>query len=159
MKTILYIVTINFLFLNLIYGQEKDSSFKKIETGNWLELSFRPLNEKGEKLAFHCVEEIPEFPGGYDSLAKFIIDTLKYPKAAKKDSVKGLVMTSFIVDKNGKVKNVEILKGVRNDLDSACIWAISILPNWTPPKSKYYENIEVQFVLPIRFILTKKEDE
>ncbi len=152
MKTITIII-FNLFFLNLVYGQVIDSSYQKIETGNWLELSCRPLNDEGEELPFIYIEEMPEFPGGFNALAKFIVDTLKYPETALNDSVQGCVYTRFVVDKDGKVKNVETIRGVRNDLDSACVWAISILPDWTKPKSKYNYSIAVQFILPIRFII------
>jgi len=155
LKIILYITLTSLLFLEFVIGQEIDSSFKRIETGNWLELSYRPLNEEGKELPFLYVEEFPEIPGGFDALAKFITDTLKYPASALRDSVQGRVMTKFIVNKNGKVTNVETFKGVRRDLDSFCVWAISKLPNWSKPKSKYYNNISIQFILPIRFIIPK----
>jgi TonB family protein len=153
MKSILTIAIFNLLFLNLVYGQETDSNFRKIETGNWLELSYRPLNEQGEEAPFCYVEEMPHFPGGFDALAKFIVDTLKYPPTALHDSMQGCVYTRFVVDKNGKVTRVETIRGVRKDLDDACVWAISLLPDWTKPKSAYNYNISVQFILPIRFII------
>ena len=154
MKIISQILINLLLFFSVAYGQVVDSSYKKIETGNWLELSFKPINDEGEEVSFLCVEEMPEFPGGFDALAKFIVDTLKYPRTALNDNIQGCVYTRFVVDKVGKVKNVETIRGVRNDLDSACVWAISILPNWTKPKSKYNNSIAVQFILPIKFTIT-----
>ena len=154
MKTILIIFIFNFSLLNQLYGQPNKSSFKRIETGNWLELSFRALNAQEEEISFVCMEEMPEFPGGYNALAKFITDTLKYPEKAVNDSIVGRVITTFIIDQNGRVTNVKTLKGIRNDLDSACRKVISIMPNWTKPKSRQYNSISVQFILPIIFIIT-----
>ena len=152
MKVIIFILTIFLLSVNLIYSQENKGNFKKIETGNWLELSFRTLNEKGEEIPFSCVEEMPDFPGGYNALAKFFHETLKYPLTAIKDSIQGRVITKFSIDKTGKVCNVITLKSVRNDLDSACIKAISLMPNWTRPKYKNFDdNVLMQFILPIKF--------
>jgi hypothetical protein len=54
MKTVLIIVIFNFLFLNQLYGQPNKSSFKRIETGNWLDLSFRPLNAQEEEISLVC---------------------------------------------------------------------------------------------------------
>jgi len=153
MKRVLIIVTIILFSMNYIDGQEKSDNIKKIETGNWLELSFQTLNEKGEEMPFSCVEEMPSFPGGYDALAKFFKDTLNYPLTAIKDSIQGRVVTKFSIDKNGKVCNVVTLKGVRNDLDSACIKAISLMPNWERPKFRNFDdNMLIQFFLPIKFM-------
>jgi protein TonB len=154
MRSLIFIATIILLFVGQTYGQTSNEIFKKIETGNWLDLSFRVVNEEGEELAFLCVEEMPEFPGGYDALAKFFNDTLKYPLTAIKDTIQGRVITKFSIDKDGKVCNIITIKGVRNDLDSACRKAISLMPNWTRPKfMNFDDNLLIQFILPIRFSL------
>jgi len=156
MKTTLLILTLNILCLGSILGQQQVNDFNKIKTGNWLDLSFRPLNEKGEEIAFNIVEEIPNFPGGYDSLAKFLQNTLEYPKNAIRDSIVGLVKTTFDIDQNGNVRNVVTWKGIRNDLDSACIAVISKMPKWSKPKVKNNEKVLIRFLLPIKFTIAKK---
>jgi len=158
MKRVIFIATIILFSVNHIDCQEKRDNFKKIETGNWLELSFRTLNEKGEEMPFTCLEEMPSYPGGYDALARFLKDTLNYPITAIKDSVQGRVLTKFSIDKNGKVCNVETLTGVRNDLDSACIKAICLMPNWTRPKFRNFDdNMLIQLILPIKFLLNRTD--
>ena len=154
MKKEIIIVAIILFSVNLLNSQEKKENLKKIETRNWLDLTFRVLNEKGEEMPFSCVEQMPDFPGGYNALAKFITDTLEYPISAIRDSVEGNVITRFAIDKNGKVCNVITLKGVRNDLDSTCVKAISLMPNWTRPKLLDVDDeFLIQFVLPIKFRL------
>ena len=154
MKKEIIIVAIILFSVNLLNSQEKKENLKKIETRNWLDLTFRVLNEKGEEIPFSCVEQMPDFPGGYNALAKFITDTLEYPISAIRDSVEGNVITRFAIDKNGKVCNVITLKGVRNDLDSTCVKAISLMPNWTRPKLLDVDDeFLIQFVLPIKFRL------
>ena len=155
MKTFICVLLLNLISLNLTFCQNADSNYKKIETGNWLDLSYKALNENGEVLPFSCVEQLPEFPGGYDALAKFIKDTLIYPITAREDSICGLVKTIFVIDENGKVTNISNLKSIRYDLDSACIRAVSKFPDWTKPKYATYKNIRIQFMLPINFIITK----
>jgi TonB family C-terminal domain len=147
------LLLIFFSSFNLINAQKKES-LKKIETGNWIELSYRVLNEKNEESLFSIVEQMPEFPGGYDAFARFLTDTLKYPQTAIIDSIEGRVFTRFSIDKNGKVVNVYTLEGVRNDLDSVCIRAISIMPNWTRPTLRgNFNDMLIQFTLPIIFTL------
>jgi len=154
MKKEIIIVAIILFSVNLLNSQEKKENLKKIETGNWLDLTFRVLNEKGEEMPFSSVEQMPDFPGGYNALAKFITDTLEYPISAISDSVEGIVITRFAINKNGKVCNVITLKGVRNDLDSTCVKAISLMPNWTRPKLLDVDDeFLIQFVLPIKFRL------
>jgi len=126
---------------------------KKVETGNWLDLSYQVFNEEGEALTFNFCEPLPEFPGGYDSLAKFITNTLKYPPKAIHDSIQGKVWITFIVDWKGKVSNVEILKGARYDLDSACIHTIGIMPDWETTNSTKEQKISTKFTLPINFTI------
>lgn len=153
MKRISQIFLSTLILTTVSFAQTDSLDYKKIETGNWLDLSFQPLNEEGEEIAFFCVETLPEFPGGYDSLASFIKDTLKYPETAIYDSIQGRVLTSFIVDWSGNVKSVKTITGVRHDLDSACFYSISILPDWIPAKSSDGQKIDVLFILPIIFIL------
>ena len=84
-----------FFFLNILIGQSIDSSYSKIQTDSWIELSYKPINDVGEEMPFVSVEEIPEFPGGHDSLAKFITTNLKYPESAQNDSIQGCVLYKF----------------------------------------------------------------
>jgi protein TonB len=140
--------------VNQSYGQATDTSLKSIKTGNWLELSYRPVNDAGEPVSFLILEEMPSYPGGWDSLSKFIMRNLNYPKSAVRDSVQGRVITRFAVDSEGKVSKVETLKGVRYDLDSACIHVISIIPKWNPFRQSSKEKIWIQFILPVKFTMT-----
>ncbi len=135
-------------------GKADSLQHKKIATGTWLNLSAKALDENGEEIPLFDVELLPKFPGGYDSLANFVGDALEYPQTAIDDNIQGQVVTSFVVDWNGKVKNIEIRKGVRHDLDSVCINSISILPDWIPAQSSKEKKINVQFILPIKFKLT-----
>ena len=157
MKRVIFIILLTFNPLYLLRGQDADSSLKILETGNWLELSYQPVDEKGEKVPFIYIEEMPCYPGGFDALAKFIVTNLNYPNSAIKDSVQGRVLTSFIVNWEGKVVNVKTWKGVRQDLDSACVHVIELLPPWKPIKYRYEQKIGIRFLLPIHFILNESD--
>ena len=158
MRLISTIILIILLPFSGLLGQIEDSSFKSIKTGTWLELSFKPINSKGETVPFISMEEMPEYPGGFDALIKFIESKLDYPKSAIRDSIEGRVLTSFIVDWEGKVTDVKTFHGVRNDLDSACLATIRIMPRWKPIKSPNIEEIRFQFLLPIKFLLNAPKD-
>ena len=143
------------LFLPIqIFGQILDSSLRVIETGNWIELSYKAINKDGETVPFIMVQEMPQYPGGWDSLSKFLLGNLNYPKKAIDNNIEGKVYTSFTVDNKGKVGNVKTFRGVDPQLDSTCLYVVSIIPDWIPFKS-VDEQILIQFLLPVRFMLTK----
>jgi TonB family protein len=158
MKLCSTIIVLVFFSFSKLFGQVVDSSFKSIKTGTWLELSFKPINSKGETTPFISVEEMPEYPGGFDALCKFIQSKLDYPKSAIRDSIEGRVLTSFIVDLEGNVTDVRTFRGVRYDLDSACVATIRVMPKWKQNKSSNFEDIRFQFLLPIKFMLNNPKE-
>lgn len=101
---------------------------------------------------FTIVEEMPQFPGGEDELQKFLLEKTKYPNKAKEMSVKGIVYTSFVVKKDGKIDNIKIIKGVHKLLDDEAIRVIKLMPKWIPGKNTG-KTVDVLFNLPIIFKL------
>jgi len=154
MKLSVTAITLFFLIAYPISGQVNDTNLKKIETGNWLELSVKQVNDQGEEMPFVAsVDEMPKYPRGFNALAKFIIKNLEYPKSAIEDNIEGRVLTSFIVNSRGQVDKIKVIEGVRNDLDSTCIQTLNKMPDWSPVTNRNIENISFQFYLPIRFLL------
>jgi TonB family protein len=135
------------------FGQISDSTSKIIQTCNSLELSYSVINEKGESLPFIMVEEMPEYPGGWDSLKNYIEKNLNYPKRAFDNNIQGKVFTSFTVDCKGRVGNVATYRGVDHDLDSTCIHVINSMPPWKPYKA-FENSILIRFLLPVKFVIT-----
>src|SRR5664280_3909289 len=90
--------------------------------------------DKAAKDAFVVVEEMPEFPGGKDAMAAWIIANLKYPAEAVKAKITGKVYVNLIVSYTGKVKNVEVSKSVSPLLNAEAIRVISSMPEWKPGK-------------------------
>ena len=136
------------------FGQISDSSLKVIETGNWIELSYKAIDKDGKDVPFIMVQEMPSYPGGWDSLSKFLLSNLEYPKKAIDNNIEGKVYTSFTVDIKGKVGNVKTFKGADPVLDSTCLDVVSRIPDWIPFKSDNNQ-ILIQFILPVKFMLTK----
>jgi TonB family protein len=150
-----YKILLIILFLPLhCFGQIQDTSMRVIKTGNWMELSFKAINKAGETVPFIMVQEMPQYPGGWDSLSKFLLRNLNYPKKAIDLNIEGRVYTSFTVDSKGKVGNCKTFRGVNPVLDSTCLHIVSIIPDWTPFKSTDNQ-ILIQYLLPVRFILTR----
>ncbi len=99
-------------------------------------------------------ESQPVFPGGQDSLMSFLKANLKYPKECVKDSIEGRVLVSFVVNKDGSVKNIAVVKGVNHLLDEEACRVVSIMPAWKPGLVKG-NPVNVKYTLPITFRLPK----
>jgi len=108
--------------------------------------------EEDDEEFFMVVENMPEFPGGDLGLMKFIQKNVKYPAIAKEYNITGKVYVSFIVDKQGKVTNVKIVRGVDKNLDGEALRVVSALPNYKPGKQRG-KPVRVMFTIPINFTL------
>lgn len=94
----------------------------------------------------------PEFVGGNEALMKFLSTNIKYPEKAQKEKTSGMVVVSFVVDKNGQVKNAAVKRGVSPELDKEAVRVVNALPAWKPG-SVNGKAIETALTLPIRFSL------
>ncbi|MFT6849595.1 MAG: TonB family protein [Sphingobacteriales bacterium] len=122
-----------------------DSSPESIQAN--IEQPYRPDS------IYQVAEQMPEFEGGFDALVKFIGKELVYPQEAKKGSIEGKVFIQFVVDQNGSVSNVEILKGVEASIDNEAVRVVQALPKYAKPGFQNGKPVKVQFVLPIDFRL------
>ena len=103
---------------------------------------------------FSYVEQMPSFPGGMNAMMKYINTNLTYPEKAKENSIQGTVNLSFIVNVNGEIKEVKVLKGIKGypELEQEAIRLISSMPLWIPGKNKGVA-VAVQYQLPMKFSL------
>lgn len=106
---------------------------------------------------FVIVEEQAEFPGGLDSMYAYIVKNLKYPEAAKEKGIEGRVFVNFIIEKDGSISNVKILRGIGGGCDEAVVEMIKNMPKWKPGKQKG-KPVRLQFNLPINFELPKDKE-
>lgn len=104
--------------------------------------------------AFNVVDNMPEFPdNGIEGLMAFLGESLRYPAEAFKNKEQGNVFVSFVVEKDGSLSDVKILKGVSSSLDQEAIRVVKLMPNWKPGSMKDGTVVRTQFTLPIRFVL------
>ena len=108
--------------------------------------------EEDDEEFFMVVENMPEFPGGDLGLMKFIQKNVRYPAIAKEYNITGKVYVSFIVDKQGSVTNVKIVRGVDKNLDAEALRVVSLLPKYKPGKQRG-KAVRVMFTIPIDFTL------
>ncbi len=108
--------------------------------------------QEEEVVNFYVIEEKPEFPGGEEAMMKWIAANVKYPEIAKENGVTGKVFIQFVIDKDGKVTDVQVLRGVDSYLDKEALRVVSAMPAWTPGKQRG-KTVKVSFQLPINFKL------
>ena len=102
---------------------------------------------------FIIVEDMPEFPGGEEDLRKFIAENVEYPEDAKAQKQEGKVFVKFVIDKEGNVRDAEIVNGTRfESLNNEALRVIKSMPQWKPGKQRG-QNVNVSFVVPINFQL------
>jgi len=81
---------------------------------------------------YGAVDEMPQFPGGPSALIEYLSRAVRYPAAAEANGIQGRVMCSFVVEPNGSISNVKVIKGVDPSLDKEAIRVISSMPKWIP---------------------------
>ncbi len=98
------------------------------------------------------LDDDPEFPGGMLGLQKYLIGAVKYPVAALERGIQGTVYLSFIINKEGKVENVKILRGIETTLDNEAFRVVNSLPQWKPGRQNG-RPVKVSYQVPIKFQL------
>jgi len=105
-----------------------------------------------EEEIFTIVEKMPEFPGGTEQLFRYLGKNIEYPPMAKDAGIKGKVYVTFVVDKDGSIKDVKVLRGIGGGCDEEAIRVVKGMPKWNPGKQRG-KAVRVQYNLPINFIL------
>jgi len=108
--------------------------------------------ESNEPDFFTIVEDMPGYPGGDAALLKFIGENTEYPAIAKENGITGVVYISYIVDRDGSVKDVKVVRGVDSFLDKEAMRVVKTLKGYKPGKQRG-KPVPVQFTIPIRFVL------
>lgn len=114
------------------------------------------MNEKTDSLEeiFYAVEQMPKFnSGSINDFRKYVAQNVKYPVYALKKGIQGRVFIKFIVDKNGKIKNISVVKGTESmDINMEAIRVISESPVWEPGMQRNTK-VNVSYTVPITFYL------
>ena len=104
---------------------------------------------------YQIVEEMPQFPGGETKLMEYIAKNLTYPQEAKDKGIDGRVFVAMVIEKDGSVSNVKVLRGIGGGCDEEAVRVISALPKWKPGKMNG-EPVRVSYQIPINFKLQEK---
>jgi TonB family protein len=103
---------------------------------------------------FTIVEDMPVYEGGDDARNKFLADNLIYPELATRYKIQGTVYVSFIVERNGAVSNVKILRGIGGGCDEEAVRVVKLLNKWNPGRQNG-KTVRVLFNMPIYFKLSE----
>ena len=111
-----------------------------------------PPKHVEEDKVFDIVEQQPLFPGGQSALMQFLHDNIKYPVVAQENGVQGRVTVQFVVEKDGSITDVHVLRGVDPSLDKEAVRVVKSMPRWTPGKQNG-TTVRVNYRLPVLFRL------
>lgn len=139
-KTVRLLLTIALLGGGMVSAQNKDAE-----------------NDNSEGMIFTVVEEEPaSFPGGEDEMYKFIAKNLQYPEEAKKKGIEGKVHVSFIVEVDGSITDVKVLRDIGGGCGEAAVRVVKSMPKWNPAKQNG-EYVRMLMILPFSFMLSDKD--
>ena len=111
-----------------------------------------PPKHEEENKVFDIVEQQPLFPGGPAALMKYLSENTKYPVVAQENGVQGRVTVQFVVEKDGSISDVHVLRGVDPSLDKEAVRVVKSMPRWTPGKQNG-TTVRVNYRLPVLFRL------
>lgn len=118
-------------------------------TANIVATAAEPTEEK----VYTDVEEPAMFPGGDQGLMKYLATNIRYPAAAQENGASGTVIVKFVVNKDGMISDVEIVKGVDQDLDREALRVVRRMPKWQPGKNNG-QPVKSIITLPVSFRLS-----
>ena len=129
------------------------SDMKIVMNREWL----NPPVDDPDNPVFEVVESMPEFPGGgMTAMMQFLSKNIKYPVNAQKNGTQGRVTVQFIVNADGSISNIGIIRGVDPELDGEAVRVISTMPNWKPGTQKG-KPVRVKYTVPVMFRLPDED--
>lgn len=111
-----------------------------------------PKHVVEETKIFTVVEQMPMFPGGDGALMGYLRDNIHYPTVAAENGVQGRVVVGFVVERDGSITDVNILRGVDPSLDREAMRVVKSMPKWTPGKQNG-SAVRVKYQVPVSFRL------
>ena len=106
-----------------------------------------------DNVSYNMVEQKPSFPGGESAMFRWISENMTYPATAAENGVQGKVLVSFIVEKDGSISTIKILRSVSPELDAEARRIVSKMPKWSPGRING-KPVRVTYCLPLSFRLS-----
>jgi len=127
-------------------NDDKDGEVLKLK-----ETVAQPEPKEPEKV-FEVVEQMPSFPGGDKALIEYLSNNIKYPVVAQENGVQGRVVVSFVVEKDGSITDVKVVRSVDPSLDKEAARVVKSMPRWIPGKQNG-SAVRVKYNVPVSFKL------
>jgi len=141
-------------------NQKQETPGKKAQTkSNTIKANLKDSRQSLERddhtLCYMVIEKMPAFPEGEEKLVEYVSKKLVYPKEALAKEIQGTVICKFMVNEDGSITNIEVIKRVYPLLDAEAIRVIKTLPKFIPG-TQHNKPVGVYFTLPIKFSIQKK---
>ena len=111
-----------------------------------------PKQEAEQNKVFDVVEQQPQFPGGMGALNQWLGSNIKYPAMAAENGIEGRVIVQFVVERDGSVSGVHVVRGVDSSLDKEATRVVAQMPKWIPGKQNG-SAVRVKYTVPVTFRL------
>ncbi|MBR3726925.1 MAG: energy transducer TonB [Prevotella sp.] len=128
-------------------NDDKDGEVLKLK-----ETVAQPEPKPEPEKVFEVVEQMPSFPGGDKALMDFLSNNVKYPVVAQENGVQGRVVISFVVEKDGSITDVRVVRSVDPSLDKEAARVVKSMPRWIPGKQNGAA-VRVKYNVPVSFRL------
>ncbi len=134
-----------------VKGNDEGGEVLKVERAEIEQPKPEPKKEEDNKV-FDVVEQQPAFPGGQGALLSWLSQNIHYPAVAEENGIQGRVVVSFVVEKDGSISNVQVVRGVDPSLDKEAARVVKSMPKWTPGKQNG-QAVRVKYNVPVTFKL------
>ena len=134
-----------------VKGNDEGGEVLKVEMAEIEQPKPEPKKEEDNKV-FDVVEQQPAFPGGQGALLQWLSQNIHYPAVAEENGIQGRVVVSFVVEKDGSISNVQVVRGVDPSLDKEAARVVKAMPKWTPGKQNG-QAVRVKYNVPVTFKL------
>ena len=128
-------------------NDDKDGEVLKLK-----ETVAQPEPKPEVEKVFEVVEQMPSFPGGDKALLEYLSNNIKYPVVAQENGVQGRVVVSFVVEKDGSITDVKVVRSVDPSLDKEAARVVKSMPRWIPGKQNG-SAVRVKYNVPVSFKL------
>jgi protein TonB len=118
-------------------------------------ISAEAYKDGGRDKVYDTAEQMPSFPGGQAALFQWISKNIKYPVKAEENDIQGRVICAFIVERDGSIHDVQVVKPVDPLLDEEALRLVKSMPRWMPGMQNG-KPIRVKYTVPITFKMTKR---
>lgn len=133
--------------INILKNQTAIDKYGEKGKNGVIEITSKP---KADTFVF--IEEMPEFPGGFEALKEYVASSMQYPTIALENGIIGQVFVNFVVAQDGSVTDAKIARGVDPSIDNEALRIVNNMPNWKPG-TQGGKNVKVAYSMPINFTI------